>query len=63
MNTPFDLRRKFFEALDSERACSWLRRRRQHRRNREMESRVMCDGLIHGSQIATEMLELTAHSS
>ena len=61
MNAPPHLRGEFIETLGPKRKCRGLRRRRQNRRNCEMESRVKSDGLAHGPEILIEMLELTAH--
>ena len=63
MNTPLDLRGEFVETLGPERACTGLGLRRQHRRHREMETRMKSDGLTHGPEIAIETLELTAHQA
>jgi hypothetical protein len=57
------LRGKFFESFGPERAGSPLLARRHWRGYSEMEARVKSSRLIRNSEIAVEVLELTAQSS
>src|SRR5712664_4852599 len=54
------LRGKFFESFGPEHACSPLLARRHQRGHSEMEARVKRSRLIRNSEIAIELLELTA---
>ena len=56
------MRCKFFESFGPERAGSPLLARRHQRAHGEMEARVKSGRLIHDSEIAIELLELTAQS-
>jgi hypothetical protein len=56
------LRGKFFEAFSPERAGSPLLARRQQRGHSQMEPGVKSSRLIRNSEIAIELLELTAQS-
>jgi len=56
------LRCKFFESFGPERAGSPLLVRRHQRGHGEMEARVKRSRLIRNSEIAIELLELTAQS-
>jgi hypothetical protein len=57
------LRGKFFESFGAERAGSPLLPRWHQRGHSEMEARVKSSRLIRNSEIALELLELTAQSS
>jgi hypothetical protein len=56
------LRGKFFEPFGPKRAGSRPLARRHQRGHSKMEARVKCSGLIRNSEIAIELLELTAQS-
>jgi hypothetical protein len=56
------LRGKFFESFGAKRAGSSEFTRRHWRGHGQMEPRVMRSGLIRNSEIAIELLELTAQS-
>src|SRR5713101_763663 len=58
-----DLRGKFFESFSPERAGSPQLARRHQRGHGQMEPRVKSSRLIRNSEIAIELLELTAQSN